>query len=70
MQSVAFILIAIGVLVLVGWTLRSFFTASEIPILIRMAVGAVGAGVLVLIGIVLKDRGTRAKRDDFKEIER
>ena len=70
MQNVAFILIGIGVLALVGWALQAFFTDSEIPILIRIAVGAVGAGVLVLIGIAMKDRLTRSKKDDFKEVEK
>ncbi len=70
MQNVAFILIGVGALALIGWALQEFFTASEIPILIRIAVGAVGAGVLVLIGIVIKDRLTKDKEDDFKEVEK
>ncbi|GAI35978.1 unnamed protein product, partial [marine sediment metagenome] len=34
------------------------------------AVGAIAAGVLVLIGIVIKDRIKKAKTDDFKEVEK
>jgi len=70
MQNVAFILIGIGVLALVGWALQAFFTASEIHILIRIAAGAVGAGVLILIGIAIKDRLTKAKKEDFEEVEK
>ena len=70
MQNAAFILIGIGVLALVGWALQAFFTASEIHILIRIAAGAVGAGVLILIGIAIKDRVVRAKKEDFKEVEK
>ena len=70
MQDVAFVLIGIGVLALVGWALQAFFTASEIHILIRIAAGAVGAGVLILIGIAIKDRRTKAKKEDFEEVER
>ena len=70
MQNVAFIFIGIGVLSLVIWSLQAFFTASEIHILIRVAAGAVGAGILILIGIAIKDRLTRSKEDDFKEIEK
>jgi len=70
MQNAAFILIGIGVLALVGWALQAFFTASEIHILIRIAVGAVGLGALILIGIAIKDRLTKAKKDDFKEVEK
>ncbi|MFC1985939.1 hypothetical protein ACFLWC_02975 [Chloroflexota bacterium] len=70
MQNTAFILIGIGILVLIGWSVRVFFMAADIPIIIRIAVGAIGAGVLVLIGIAIKDRLTRAKKEDFKEIEK
>jgi len=70
MQNVAFILIGIGILVLIGWGVKDFFMASEIPLLIRIAVGAVGAGVLVLVGIAIKDRLAKAKTEKFKEVEK
>ena len=70
MQKVAFILIGIGTLVLIGWAVKGFFTASEIPLLIRIAVGVIGAGILVLIGVAIKDRITKAKTEDFKEVEK
>ena len=69
-QNVAFILIGIGILVLIGWAAQGFFTASEIPLLIRIAAGAIALGVLVLIGVAIKDRLTKAKTEDFKEIEK
>ena len=69
-QNVAFTLIGIGILVLIGWGVKGFFMASEIPLLIRIAVGAIGAGVLVLIGVAIKDRLAKAKKEDFKEVER
>ena len=69
-QNVAFILIGLGILALIGWGVQSFFTDSEIPLLIRIAVGAVSAGVLVLIGVAIKDRLAKAKTDDFREVER
>ena len=70
MQNVAFILIGIGILVLIGWGVKGFFMASDIPLLIRIAVGAIGAGILVLIAMAIKDRLARAKKEDFKEIEK
>ena len=70
MQNIAFILIGIGLLALVGWALQAFFTASEIPLLIRIAVGAVGVGVLILIGLAIKDRVAKAKTEKFKEVEK
>jgi len=70
MQNAAFILIGLGVLALIGWAVQDFFTASDIPLLIRIAVGAVGVGVLILIGVAIKDRLAKAKKEDFKEVEK
>jgi hypothetical protein len=69
-QNAAFILIGIGILVLIGWGVKGFFMAGDIPLLIRIAVGAIGVGVLVLLGVAVKDRLTRAKSDKFKGVER
>ncbi len=70
MQKVAFILIGLGILALIGWAVQSFFTDSEIPPLIRIAVGAVGVGVVVLLGVAIKDRRAKAKTDKFEEVEK
>jgi len=70
MQNAAFILIGLGILALIGWGVQDFFTDSSVPLLIRIAVGAIGAGVLVLIGVVIRDRVRKAKTDDFKEVEK
>ena len=69
-QNAAFILIGIGILILIGWGVKGFFMASDIPLLIRIAVGAIGVGVLVLIGVAIKDRLAKAKKEDFKEVEK
>ena len=69
MQKAAFILIVLGILVLIGWSVKGFFMASEISLLIKIAVGAVGVGVLILIGVVIKDRLKKAKTDEFKEVK-
>ena len=69
-QNVALILVGLGVLALIGWAVQGFFTASDIPLLIKIAVGAIGVGVLILIGIAIKDRITKAKDEDFKGVER
>ena len=70
MQKVAFILIGLGILALIGVSVRFFFMAAEIPLYIRIPVGAVGVGVLILIGVAIKDRRASAKTDKFKEVER
>ena len=70
MQNAAFILIGLGILVLIGWGIRDFFMASEIHLLIRIAVGAIGIGTLILIVVAIKDRLAKAKKEDFKEVEK
>jgi len=70
MQNVAFILIGLGILVLIGWAVQGFFMASDIPLFIRIATGVIGVGVLVLIGVAIKDRLKKAKTEDFKEVEK
>jgi len=69
-QNVAFILIGLGILVLIGWGVKGFFMDSDIPLLIRIAVGAIGAGILVLLGVAIKDRVAKAKTEDFKGVEK
>jgi len=69
-QNVAYILIGIGILALIGWGAKVFFMDSDIPLLIRIATGIIGIGVLVLIGIAIKDRLAKAKTEDFKEVEK
>jgi hypothetical protein len=70
MQNVAFILIGIGILVLIGWAVKGFFMSSEIPLLIRIATGIIGAGILVLIGVAIRDRITKARTEKFKGVEK
>jgi len=69
-QNIAFMLIGLGILVLIGWSVQVFFMDSDIPLLIRIAAGAIGIGFLVLIGIAIKDRLKKDKNEDFKEVER
>ena len=69
-QNIAFILIGIGVLALVGWAVEGFFTSSEIHILVRVAVGVMGVGVLILIGVAIKDRVKGKKDKDIEGVER
>ena len=69
-QNIALILIGIGTLILIGWGVKGFFMASDIPLLIRIAVGAIGVGILVLIGVAIKDRLAKAKTEDFRGVEK
>jgi uncharacterized membrane protein YuzA (DUF378 family) len=66
-QNVAYTLIGIGVLVLIGWAVKDFFLSGDIPLLLRIAAGVIGIGMLILLGIAVKDR--LGKKDEFKEVE-
>lgn len=70
MQKLAYALIGIGAVVLVVWGVKEFFIDPEVDLLIRIAVGAVGLGLLVLLGVVLRDRRRSSKDDRFKGVER
>ena len=70
MQNLAYILIGLGILALIGWGVRGFFLASDIPLVIRIAAGAIAVGILILIGVAIKDRLAKAKTEDFKEVEK
>ena len=69
MQKVAFVLIGLGVLALIGWSIKGFFMNSEISLFIKIAAGAIGVGVLILIGVVIKDRWKKGEDDEFKEVK-
>jgi len=69
-QNIAFILISLGILALIGYGVKAFFMETDIPLIIRIATGAISAGVLVLLGIVIKDRLSKAKTDKFKGVEK
>jgi hypothetical protein len=70
MLNTAFILIGLGILAIIGWAVKGFFTSSEISLLIRIAVGAIAVGLLVLFSVAIKDRLAKAKTDKFKEVEK
>ncbi len=69
-QKAAFILIGLGVLILIGWGVKGFFLDADVPLLIRIAIGAIGVGMLVLIVITIRDRIVKAKTEDFKGVDR
>ena len=69
-QNVAFILIGLGTLALVGWSVKAFFMETDIPLIIRIATGAIGAGVLVLLGVAIRERLIKAKKENFKGVEK
>ena len=70
MHKVAYALIGIGAVVLVVWGIKEFMTDPEVDLLIRIAVGAVALGLLILVGVVVRDRLRASKNDRFKGVQR
>ena len=70
LQNIALILMGLGTLALIGWSVQAFFMSAEVPLLVRIAVGAVAAGILILAGLAIRDRREKAKDEDFKGVER
>ena len=70
LTNIGIILIGLGILALIGWAVEGFFMAEEIPVLVKVAAGAVGVGILILLGVAIKDRISKAKTEDFKGVER
>lgn len=70
MQNVAFIVIGLGILTLVGWGFRGFFMATEISLFIRVIVGVVAVAGVTLLGIAIRDRIAQARKEDFREVDR
>lgn len=70
MQSLGIILIGTIILVLLGYGCRSFFINSDVHLGIRIAVGVIGAGVLILVIKVIRDRVARSKTRKPREVEK
>ena len=69
LQKTAFAFIGLATLGIIGYALWIFFTSSDIPLLIRIAVGIIAAGIIVLLGITIRDRLVKMKKEDFKEVD-
>ncbi|HAS28391.1 MAG TPA: hypothetical protein DCR59_04415 [Dehalococcoidia bacterium] len=70
MTNAVLVTIGLAILVLIGWMAKAFFLAVEIPILLRILVGIVIVGSVILLGIVIKDKLKQDKKDDFKGVDR
>ena len=69
-NDLGIIILGTVILGLMGWGLRGFFADAGIHLGIRVAVGAVGGGVLFLVVKLVRARLTRAKTDKSKEVEK
>lgn len=68
-QNLAYFLIGASVLSVTGWAAWYFFTAADVPLLIRIAAGSIGTGVVILTGVAIKDRITKAREGHYEGVE-
>lgn len=49
---------------------RAFFRSHEVPLVLKVALPAIGAGLLLLLAAVVRERVRAARKEHFKEVER
>ena len=69
-RDIGVIILGAAILGLMGWGLRGFFADADIHLGIRVAVGAIGGGVLFLVVKLIRARLTKAKTEKHKEAEK
>ena len=69
-NDIGIIILGAAILVLMGWGLRGFFADAEIHLGLRVAVGAIGGGILFLVVRLFKARLANTKTDRRKEAEK
>ena len=60
-MQIGIIIIGIVILVLLGWGCRGFFVNPDIYLALRIGVGAIGVGILVLVVRTIRARINRIK---------
>lgn len=69
-HNIAFVLIGMGILALLGWAGYILFTSSDLSLVVKIAAGALLLGLLILGGAVIRDRAAKARSDKYKEVEK
>ncbi len=69
-NDIGVIILGTAILVLMGWGLRGFFADPQIHLALRVAVGAVGGGILALVIKLVKARIGRARDGEDKEAKK
>ncbi|MBI2866125.1 MAG: hypothetical protein HYX99_02025 [Chloroflexi bacterium] len=68
-------ILAVGGLIVLGIYFlvvggRAFLASREAPLLLKIVLPFVGAGVLLLLAAVARDRYRAARKEPFQEVER
>lgn len=69
-NAIGIIILGTAILGLMGWGLRGFFADAEVHLGLRVAVGAIGGGILFLVVKLIRARLTKAKSEKHKEVEK
>ncbi len=70
MNDLGIIIIGIVILCLMGFGMRGFFTNPDVPLALRVGVGAIGGGILALVVRGIKARLSKHKIENPKEVEK
>ena len=70
MNDLGIIIIGIVILCLMGFGMRGFFTNPDVPLALRVGVGAIGGGILALVVRGIKARLSKQKTENTKEVEK
>ncbi|MFQ5925619.1 MAG: hypothetical protein ACE5IE_06455 [Dehalococcoidia bacterium] len=68
-EYLAFVFIGAGILRLIGYLARAFFTDPALPIVVRVLAGIAAVGFVLLLGYLGWDRIQKARKEptDIKE---
>jgi membrane protein implicated in regulation of membrane protease activity len=71
LEYVALVLIAAGILGMIGWGAGAFFTDPEVPLWLRVLAGIASVGFVMLLVYVVWDRIHKARTEpkDIKEVK-
>lgn len=67
-EYLAFVFIGVGILGLIGYVAREFFTDPALPLVLRVLAGMAAVGFVLLLGYVGRDRIQKARKEP-KEIK-
>ena len=69
--GIALVLVGIGVLI-VYWAyfvLMAIYSENNVPLILKIAIPVTIAGMILLLGSVIRDRLRDRKKEKFKEVE-
>ena len=71
LEYIALVLIGVGILGIIGWAARAFFTDCQVPLGLRVLAGIAAVGFVLLLGYVSVDRIQKARKEpkEIKEVK-